>query len=928
MFKRKIALLLSAAMVFSTAAPVSVFAEEGQEPILVSSSLEDADEVNDISTGESTDPDENLSENGPESEGVVSDQENDTEVVEEETEQDADMAEDVETPENTEEEAPETEKVPEVKAELSADEKIMTLTATGMDPEATSVVFPTWSSKNGQDDLEWANGVKQEDGSWKAEITVAKHRDVGEYLIHVYQNVKGVQSFACKTTATVSAPTGTVVVEDLDEVNGTFSVRLTDLNVPSGITKVEFPTWGEVGGQNDLVWHKAIKDGEDYIVKVDATQHQYENGLYNIHCYVTDGNGSFNFVNKTTTTLKLDVGLTAELNAEETSIKVVAKGIDPAATEVQLPTWSDKNGQDDLKWIKAVKTATGVWSADIPVKGHRDPGEYLIHCYQVIGGKQKFFAKTSVTVAAPTGTVTASEVDEKTGVFEVSLSDLSVPSGVKQVQFAVWGDEGGQNDLVWHTGVKSGDKYTAVITPGEHKFEMGTYQIHCYVTDQNDIFAFAGKTSAEMKMEEGISATVSADQKSVQIQYIGPKANQSLRAAVWSDKDGQDDLIWYSMKQNGNGASATVNIGSHKTAGTYYVHVYTKDTKFVDKTEFSIDAINRGTVTVSEVDGNKGTFKVTVSGLSNPSGFEKVTIPVWANGTQSNINWYTATKSGDDYVCTVNAGKHGNLFGHYDIHVYAYANNGVWGFAGNTATELEADRYLYTEKTGTYTTRVWLLNAGADAEGVTFRAWSDANGQDDVVTYTGVKSGSNDYYADIPSKSHKNGGNYTAEGYVTVAGSSELAGSVSFSMAKEGEAKNQAMYQYAQGFSSDTPYLILVNRALHRVAVYQGSKNNWKEIQYWPCVVGKPSTPTPTGTFKIKGRFNYFGDGHLCWWCTQIEGYYYFHTVLYYTDTAPIRVLDGTMDAAASAGCIRLEEPNARWIYTTIPRGTTVHIYN
>ncbi len=139
---------------------------------------------------------------------------------------------------------------------------------------------------------------------------------------------------------------------------------------------------------------------------------------------------------------------------------------------------------------------------------------------------------------------------------------------------------------------------------------------------------------------------------------------------------------------------------------------------------------------------------------------------------------------------------------------------------------------------------------------------------------------------------------------------------------------NQSMFELAQGFSSDTQYLILVNRGLHRVAIYQGSKNNWKEIKYWPCVVGKPSTPTPTGTFKLQGRCYWFGKDHKCWWATKIDGFYFFHSQIYYWDDAPLRILDGTMDAAASAGCIRLEEQNAYFIFKEVKRGTTVHIYN
>lgn len=922
MVRRHIAILLSAAMIVSTAVSTSVFADE-LELSTVSVLEEETSEINE--TNEETESGE---ENGFDiAESVVEESEEAEAEESQETEKhetgEAGTEEDI--PEGTEEEVQEG---PAVKAVLSENEKTITLTATGLDPTASVVYFPVWSTIKDQDDLEWISGKKQEDGSWTASVSVKKHKDLGEYNIHCYQTVDGKQTFVGKTTVTVSVPTATVEIEDLNAENGTFTVRIKDFVVPSGVTKVEVPVWGEISDQNDLVWYQAVKDGDDYIVKVDAAQHAYENGLYHVHVYITDGNGIRTCVKEETTELKMENGVKAVLSDDETSITVTARGINSSATAVRFPVWSENNNQDDLKWVSATKVASGIWTATILVKDHKDYGKYLIHCYQTVKGSQKFFGESSVTITKPSGTISTTTPDESSGAFQASISDLVIPAGVKQIQFAVWGSDGDQNDLVWHTASKQGDKYVANISPSEHKFETGTYNVHCYVTDMNGIFVCAGTTEVTVNLKEGVSAVVAADQKTVKIQYIGSKASQSLKVAVWSAKGDQDDLIWYSMKQNGNGAAATVTVSKHKTAGTYYAHVYTSGNKKVGETTFTIDAMGNATVKVSSINGTKGTFKVTVSDLSTPSGLEKVMIPVWPNGDQSKIYWYTATKSGDNYVCTVDVSKHSLAFGHYDVHVYGYANNGVWGFAGSSSAELNADKYIYTEKTGTYTTRVWILNAGEDATGVSFKAWSNNNGTDDVVTYSGTKSGSNNYYADILSKKHKNGGNYTTEVYVKNASGSSLVGTASFSMAKEGEAKNQQMFEYAQGFSSDTEYLILVNRALHRVAIYQGSKNNWKEIKYWPCVVGKPSTPTPTGTFKIKGRFNYFGDGHLCWWCTQIEGYYYFHTVLYYTDTAPIKVLDGTMDAAASAGCIRLEEPNARFIYTTIPRGTTVHIYN
>jgi len=63
--------------------------------------------------------------------------------------------------------------------------------------------------------------------------------------------------------------------------------------------------------------------------------------------------------------------------------------------EVQVPIWSAKNGQDDLKWYKAVKQSDGT----------NDRGEYLIHLYYVTdSGKQIGVGGTTTTVESASNT--------------------------------------------------------------------------------------------------------------------------------------------------------------------------------------------------------------------------------------------------------------------------------------------------------------------------------------------------------------------------------------------------------------------------------------------------------------------------------------------------------------------------------------------
>ena len=138
--------------------------------------------------------------------------------------------------------------------------------------------------------------------------------------------------------------------------------------------------------------------------------------------------------------------------------------------------------------------------------------------------------------------------------------------------------------------------------------------------------------------------------------------------------------------------------------------------------------------------------------------------------------------------------------------------------------------------------------------------------------------------------------------------------------------KQAEMYQMAQAYNSNTNYLILVDRAACKVAVYAGRFGAWNNIKYWDCAPGKASTPTVSGTFTVQGKGYYFDSGSArCYWYTQFYGNYLFHSVLYSKYNGSL--MDGRVGIPLSHGCVRLQIDNAKWIYDNIPRGTKVVIY-
>ena len=127
------------------------------------------------------------------------------------------------------------------------------------------------------------------------------------------------------------------------------------------------------------------------------------------------------------------------------------------------------------------------------------------------------------------------------------------------------------------------------------------------------------------------------------------------------------------------------------------------------------------------------------------------------------------------------------------------------------------------------------------------------------------------------------------------------------------------MYSHAQGYSSSTSTLILVDTVGNRIAIYSGHQGAWSPLIEARCVSGAPATPTIKGSYSTTGftRTSLDTDSRARW-CTQISGGYFFHTIL---------ASESELGNNLSHGCIRLSVGNAQWIYNNVHKGTRVIIW-
>lgn len=138
-------------------------------------------------------------------------------------------------------------------------------------------------------------------------------------------------------------------------------------------------------------------------------------------------------------------------------------------------------------------------------------------------------------------------------------------------------------------------------------------------------------------------------------------------------------------------------------------------------------------------------------------------------------------------------------------------------------------------------------------------------------------------------------------------------------------ADMMVMLNRANRYSSNTNWLIMVDRQACCLGVFRGQRGSWSYAQYWTCSTGAPSTPTPTGEYTVTGKGYSFGHGYACYYYTQFYGDYLFHSIPYYQGT--FNPMDSRMGMHISQGCVRLPIDRAKWIWDNVPLATKVVIY-
>ena len=359
------------------------------------------------------------------------------------------------------------------------------------------VLVPTWSNKNGQDDLVWHKAERQSDGSYRATIKASDHKnDTGKFNVHIYyvdQNNK--KNYITETITEVQQvkPSGTVTIENNNTVTGTFEAVVRDVVAPNGLKEVLIPTWSDSNGPDDLVWHKAVRQSDgSYRATIKASDHKNEDGKYNIHVYYVDQNNQRNYITETTTEVRQarrsGTILIQNNNKDAGTFDVIIKDVNSpkGVRTVQVPTWSDKDGQDDIRWYEATRQSNGDYKVSIKASDHKNStGKYHIHLYYIQNDGSRVGVGTTTTEVEFRNAMTKTQasiknVNSGAGTYTVTVDQAPQGRRIKNIRVAAW-SQAHQENLYWYSTAPSGMHTEVQVSTANHQYQSGNYTTHVYV---------------------------------------------------------------------------------------------------------------------------------------------------------------------------------------------------------------------------------------------------------------------------------------------------------------------------------------------------------------------------------------------------------------------------------------------------------------
>ena len=359
------------------------------------------------------------------------------------------------------------------------------------------VKIPFWSHANGMKDIIWYTPSRQADGSYTVTAKASDHENAdGQYEAQVfYVDAQGQNKFVKKAFIDYTAPKPSAdLTITKSESDGTFTITAKNLQGFDGYKEVKIPFWSHANGMKDIIWYTPTRQADgSYTVTAKASDHGNADGQYEAQVFYVDAQGQNKFVKKAFIDYKNQSRPTGTLliqnnNKDTGTFDVIIKDVysPKGVRTVQVPTWSDKDGQDDIRWYEATRQSNGDYKVSVKASDHKNStGKYHIHLYYIQNdGSRVGVGSTTTEVEfrnAQTKTQTGiKNVNSGAGTYTVSVDQAPQGRRIKNIRVAAW-SQAHQENLFWYSTAPSGMHTEVQVSAANHQYQSGNYTTHVYV---------------------------------------------------------------------------------------------------------------------------------------------------------------------------------------------------------------------------------------------------------------------------------------------------------------------------------------------------------------------------------------------------------------------------------------------------------------
>ena len=359
------------------------------------------------------------------------------------------------------------------------------------------VKIPFWSHVNGMKDIIWYTPTRQADGSYTVTAKASDHENAdGKYEAQVfYVDAKGQNKFVKKAFIdyTASKPSADLTITK-SEKDGTFTITAKNLQGFDGYKEVKIPFWSHANGMKDIIWYTPTRQADgSYTVTAKASDHENADGKYEAQVFYVDAQGQNKFVKKAFIDYKNQSRSTGTLliqnnNKDTGTFDVIIKDVysPKGVRTVQVPTWSDKDGQDDIRWYEATRQANGDYKVSVKASDHKNStGKYHVHLYYIQNDGSRIGVGTTTTDVEVRNAMTKTQasiknVNATNGTYTVAVDQAPQGRQIKNIRVAAW-SKAHQENLYWYSATPTGVHTEITVSANNHGNEAGNYTTHVYV---------------------------------------------------------------------------------------------------------------------------------------------------------------------------------------------------------------------------------------------------------------------------------------------------------------------------------------------------------------------------------------------------------------------------------------------------------------